>query len=309
MAKKVLVLGNLGMLGAELMRAFSADSEYAVTGWDRDDLDLTDFEQLRTKLSEFAPDIVVNAAAYNAVDACEGDADEFKKALTLNRDLPSTPAEASRTDGFIPVHYSTDYVFDGTLEPPEALRCAGGCCGGNCHGSEDGYDEAAMPNPISRYGESKLAGENAVRQRTEKYYLIRLSKPFGRPGSSPAAKRSFFDVMLEAGRTKEKVSVVDSETSCFTYAPDLAEATKQLIEAGAAFGIYHIVNSGAVTWFEAVEELYRLAGIETPIEPVTPDAFPRPAKRPKFSVLKNTKLPPLRPYEEALREHLHSLAA
>lgn len=307
MAQKVLILGSLGMLGQELTRVFAADPEYAVTGWDRDDLDLTDFDVLRHKLSEFRPSIVINAAAYNAVDACEEDDAEFAKALALNRDLPKALAEASRSEGFTLVHYSSDYVFDGTLEPPEAIRCAGACCGGNCHGTPEGYDEASMPNPISRYGESKLAGENAVREQAEKYYLIRTSKIFGKPGTSSAAKRSFFDAMLEIGRTKESVSAVDSEKSCFTYAPDLAAATKKLLETRAAYGIYHLTNANPVTWYEGAVELYRQAGIGTPVKAVTPDEFPRPAKRPAFSVLANTKFPPLRPYEEALKEYLHQI--
>jgi dTDP-4-dehydrorhamnose reductase len=100
------------------------------------------------------------------------------------------------------------------------------------------------------------------------------------------------------------MSAVDSEMSCFTYAPDLAQATKELLESGDAFGIYHLINEGPVTWYEGVLELYRQAGITTPVKPVTPDAFPRPAKRPTFSVLLNTKRPKLRHYSEALKDFL-----
>jgi dTDP-4-dehydrorhamnose reductase len=110
--------------------------------------------------------------------------------------------------------------------------------------------------------------------------------------------------MLNAGKTKPAVQVVDGETSCFTYGPDLAEATKELLESGDVFGTYHLMNEGAVTWYEGVLELYRQAGITIPVEPVTPDAYPRPAKRPAFSVLMNTKRPKLRHYSEALTEFL-----
>ncbi len=100
---------------------------------------------------------------YNAVDLAEEDEAEYEKALLLNRDLPKFLAQESVKQGFLLVHYSSDYVFDGTLEPPaERQGCAGGCCGGNCHGSKEGYNEDALPNPISRYGETKYAGEEEV---------------------------------------------------------------------------------------------------------------------------------------------------
>ncbi|OGI22300.1 MAG: hypothetical protein A2808_00875 [Candidatus Moranbacteria bacterium RIFCSPHIGHO2_01_FULL_55_24] len=306
MAKKVVILGNLGMLGQELQRIFSADAGYAVSAWDKGDVDITDFEALGRRLGEEHPDIVINAAAYNAVDKCEESEEAFQTALRLNRDVPQFLAKKSSEQGFVLVHYSTDYVFDGTLEKPEKMGggCQGACCGGNCHGTPEGYDEDSMPNPLSRYAESKLAGEQEVEEHAKEYYLIRLSKLFGKPAASPEAKRSFFDTMLEAGRTKSEVQAVDGEKSCFTYAPDLAAATKEVIESGSPYGIYHLPNEGAVTWYEAILELYRQAGLGTKVIPVAPDAFPRPARRPAFSVLLNTKRPPLRRYEAALAEYL-----
>lgn len=110
--------------------------------------------------------------------------------------------------------------------------------------------------------------------------------------------------MLELGKTKNEVQAVDGERSCFTYAPDLAEGSKTLVESSTEYGIYHIVNEGVATWYEGVRELYRLAGIRTKIIPVSSDYFPRPARRPSFSALANTKRPPLRPYVEALRDFL-----
>lgn len=303
--KKVLILGSLGMLGQELTRVFSDDEKYLATAWDREDIDVTDFVVLEKRLQEMKPDVVVNAVAYNAVDRCEEDNMEFQKALKLNRDVPGRLAELSGSLGFLLVHYSTDYVFDGALEKNKAMT---GCCGGGCCGAganEVGYDETSLPNPLSRYGESKYAGERAVREKAKQYYLIRLSKLFGNPGKSAEAKRSFFAVMLEQAEVKKELSAVDDEKGSFVYAPDLALATKELVESGDEFGTYHLINEGSATWYEAVQELYRLAKKEVSVVPVTSDAFPRPARRPNVSTLLNTKRPKLRHYTEALKEFLH----
>lgn len=302
--KKVLILGSLGMLGQELARVFSNDKQYMVTAWDREDIDATDFAMLEKRLRALEPAIVINAVAYNAVDRCEEDDAEHQKALMLNRDVPGKLAELSVSLGFLLVHYSTDYVFDGALEKNKTQT---GCCGGGCCGAgsnEVGYNETALPNPLSRYGESKYAGERAVRERAKEYYLVRLSKLFGNPGKSAEAKRSFFAVMLEQALTKKEVQVVDDEKSCFTYAPDLAMATKELVESNSECGVYHLTNEGTATWYEAAQELYRLAKKEVNVVPVTSDTFPRPARRPNVSTLLNTKRPKRRHYTEALREFL-----
>lgn len=303
--RKVLILGSLGMLGQELVQVFSRDENYAVTAWDKDEADITDFPGLEERLAELRPDIVINAAAYNAVDKCEESDEEYRKALLLNRDVPKFLAEMGEKLGFFLVHYSTDYVFDGALGENKARTgcCGGGCCGAGGSG-QVGYNEEAVPNPLSCYGESKYAGELSVRQKAKRYYLIRLSKLFGKPGKSPEAKRSFFAAMLEQSASKTEVQAVDDEKSCFTYAPDLAQVTKELIESESASGTYHLVNEGAATWYEAAEELYRLAGKNMQVIPVTSDTFPRPARRPSCSALLNTKRPKLRPYTEALQEFL-----
>lgn len=284
--KKVLVLGAKGMLGQELVRVFGADGKYEVIGWDREEIDVTNLEELAIRSKELAPEIILNAVAYNAVDLCETNEEQYAKARLLNTVVPEFLAQIAKKLGSRLVHYSTDYVFDGK--------------------QESGYDEGALPSPLSRYGESKRGGEQAVMERGEHAYVIRLSKLFGKPADSATGKRSFFEVMLEKGRTETEIRVVDDERSCFTYAPDLAEATRALIEDEATYGIYHLPNEGGVTWYEAVQQLYKLSGISTEVIPVTSEAFPRPAKRPHNSILLNTKRPKLRSYEEALREYLES---
>jgi dTDP-4-dehydrorhamnose reductase len=147
-------------------------------------------------------------------------------------------------------------------------------------------------------------GEIAVQKNSENYYIIRTSKIFGKPAKGKDAKKSFFDVMLKLGKSNKDIRVVDEETSCFTYAPDLAKKTKEIIEAKKPFGIYHVTNQGACTWYDAVVELYKMAKIKTKVIPVGQDEFPRPAKRPYVSTLINTKLNPLRNYKLALRDYL-----
>lgn len=307
MAQKVLILGSQGMLGQELVLSFQSDPDFEVTGWDQEDLDVTDFQALRSHITSLKPDIIVNAVGYNAVDACEQDEAEYQNALLLNRDVPKELSAIADATGALLVHYSTDYVFDGDQENLKSGSCGGSCCGGNCHGGFAGYTEDALPNPLSRYGETKLAGEESVRQ-TKHFYLIRLSKLFGKPAQSKVGKKSFFQVMLELSKTQPEIKAVHEEMSCFTYAPDLAAATKALIEDEAEFGVYHLPNEGAMTWYEAVKELYREAHVEIPVVPVTAEEFgPRPAKRPKVSILANTKRPKLRPVSEAIQDFVRIL--
>ncbi len=304
--RKVLILGAKGMLGQELARTYREDEGYEVAAWDYEDIDVTDFAAAERKIRGFAPALIVNAVAYNAVDQCEEDEDEYRKAVLLNAEVPGFLARLAKDMDAALIHYSTDYVFDGDLEENKVKT---GCCGGGCCGagsSSPGYDETSVPNPISRYGESKLRGERAVQSVGGTFYLIRLSKLFGKPAASAIGKKSFFEKMLEVAQDKKEVTVVDDEKSCFTYAPDLALASKVLEQSGSPSGIYHIVNEGAATWYEAAQELFKVAGMDVTVKPVAADTFPRPARRPKCSALLNTRFLPLRPYTEALEEFLGS---
>lgn len=284
--KKILILGAKGMLGQALGQEFRL-AGYELGLWDITEIDLTDESTSLEKIAAFKPDIIVNAAAYNAVDNCETDDEEYRKALILNRDVPGYLARFTAKQAILFVHYSTDYVFDGT--------------------APDGYSEDAVPNPISRYGNSKYEGEQAVTAAGGQAYLIRLSKLFGEPAVSKLGKRSFFEVMLTKSKTETRIEVVDDEKSCFTYAPDLAHATRELIEDTPGPGIYHLPNDGGVTWFEAARELFRQAGLPIEVVPLAAEGYPRPARRPHLSVLLNTKRPKQRPYTEALSEFLETI--
>ncbi|KKQ45581.1 MAG: dTDP-4-dehydrorhamnose reductase [Candidatus Moranbacteria bacterium GW2011_GWC2_37_8] len=305
--KKVLIIGANGMLGQELANIFKSDSEYKVTAWDFNKIDITDETQVKEKISKLNPEIIINSAAYNAVDLCEKDKAEFAKAKMLNGKAPGYLAKIAKKLDATFVHYSTDYVFSGMPEIPEPAGCAGSCSSCSLHEGfvpQLGFDENAIPEPVQNYGKTKLMGEDAVQRNGEKYYIIRLSKLFGKPAKSKTAKKSFFDVMLEVGKKNKEVKVVDEETSCFTYAPDLAKKTKEIIESEKPYGIFHVSNADACTWYEAVVELYKMTKIKTKVIPVSSDEFPRPAARPYVSSLINTKLNPLRSYKLALREYL-----
>ncbi|MDX9913024.1 MAG: NAD(P)-dependent oxidoreductase [Candidatus Moranbacteria bacterium] len=309
--KKVLILGSRGMLGQELLNVFGDD--YEVVTWDREELDITDEKSVQEKIGKLNPEIILNAAAYNAVDKCEEDEAEFELAKKINGQAPGHLAKVAKEIGAILVHYSTDYVFGAEMPSiPEPEGCTGSCGSCGLHAGfepEIGYGEDDKPSPVNRYGESKLMGEEEVKKYGDKFYIIRLSKLFGKSGITEGVKRSFFEVMLEVGKKAlaegTVVKAVDEETSCFTYAPDLAKKTKEIIESKKDFGIYHVVNGESCTWYDAVEELYLQAGLEgIKVEPVDGGEFPRPAKRPYFSVLLNKKLNPLRSYKDALHECL-----
>lgn len=306
--QKVLILGAKGMLGQELVKIFTKDPEYLVTAWDAVDLDITNQAHVNKEVAKLKPAVILNAAAYNAVDQCEVDKKEFALAKKINGAAPGYLAAVARKIGATLVHYSTDYVFDGQpdfdLEPSGCTHSCGSCRLHDSYVPEIGFREDAKPNPINNYGKSKLLGEKAVAKNMTKYYILRVSKLFGKPGKAAGAKRSFFDVMLEAGKKNKTVQAVDEETSCFTYAPDLAKKTKEVIEAKKPFGIYHIVNSEPCTWYEAVVELYQQAKLKTKVTPVSGSAYPRPARRPFISTLINTKLNPLRSYKLALKDFL-----
>jgi dTDP-4-dehydrorhamnose reductase len=284
---KVLIIGAKGMLGQELARVFGAAGNYEVILWDFEDIDISNEAWAREKITALAPQIIINAAAYNAVDKAEESA-EFEIAKKINGLAPGYLAQIAKDLNAFFVQYSSDYVFDGE--------------------KKEGYREDDAPHPISKYGESKLIGEREVAENGEKYYIIRLQKLFGRPGTSSGAKKSFFEMMLELAKTKEELELVDEELANFTYAPDLAVQIKYLIENNLPFGIYHIINEGApVTWFGAARVLFELTGnSKIRLKPIGSDKFSRPAKRPKYTILLNTKLPPLRPWPEALKEFLRN---
>lgn len=276
----VLIFGAKGNLGQDLVRAFAA-AGHSVTGLDRESLDVTDAGAVRAAIVGRGFDAVVNAVAWNNVDAAEDPANRAA-VFAVNAATPRTMACAAKEAGAAFVHYSTEYVFSGT--------------------KPEGYVEDDATDPISVYGESKAEGERGVREAGGRWYVCRLSKLFGRPGSSASSKPSFVSVMLSLAEKRPELTIVDEEVGTPSYTADIAEATVRLLAGGFAPGIYHVVNEGpGVTWYGFAEEFFGILGTKVKRTPVSSAAFPKPAKRPKYAQLRNTKFPPLRGRADALK--------
>jgi len=275
---KIIIIGANGMLGQELAKTFK---EHSPLLWDLEQVDITKKDEVFEKITKERPDVVINSAAFNDVDGAE---EKEEIANAVNGYGPGNIACAVQSYGGMLVHYSTDYVFKGD--------------------NKDGYKEDDAPDPQSAYARSKFLGEQEVQSNCDKCYIIRLSRLFGKPAAAQGAKRSFIDVMLQLAQEKDKLNIVNEERSCPTYAPDLARRTKDIIDQKKEFGIYHAGNSGACTWFEFAQYAFTIKNINVTIYPVPTSFYPRPAARPPYSELLNTKLPPMRSWKEALKEYL-----
>lgn len=270
-------------MGQDIVRVFGA-AGHEVIATDRDELDITSVADVEEKVAEVNPDVIINCAAYNFVEKVEDPA-VYPIALAINAKGPKNLATAARKHGVWFVHYSTDYVFAG--DKPE------------------GYAEDDVPNPISKYGETKAAGEKFVLESGALSYVIRLSKIFGKPGISEAAKLSFVAKILKAAAEKPELQIIDEEVGCPTYTLDIARETLRMLEQHVPPGVYHVVNDGpGVTWYAFAEEIFGIMGVTTPRKPVPASAFPRNYQPPAFAALLNTKLPKLRSRIDALKEFL-----
>jgi dTDP-4-dehydrorhamnose reductase len=245
------------MLGRDLADLLTAEGEH-VAGLARADLDVTDAAAVRAAVALHRPDIVVNCAAWTAVDDAEANEDA---ALEINGRAVGHLATACAGHGAALVQVSTDYVFDGTAEKP--------------------YGEDHPTAPRSAYGRTKLAGEEAARAALpDGSYVVRTAWLYGAHG------KSFVRTMLGRARAASPVSVVDDQHGQPTWTGDVAGQIRALIAAGAPAGVYHATSSGDTTWFGLAREVYALAGADVAlVTPTTTAAYPRPAPRPAFSVL------------------------
>jgi dTDP-4-dehydrorhamnose reductase len=252
------------------------------TGWDREDVDVVDFPALRARVAALAcaPDAIVNCVAFNDVDGAE---DRPQQALALNQEFPGKLAQLTRELAIPLVHYSTNYVFDGT---------------------QGEYVETDRPAPLSVYGRSKWGGELRIEEAAGLCYIVRTAVIFGPKGESDLSKKSFVDLMRDLSATRDTIQAVSDEINSVTYAPDLAAATAGLLDRLPAPGIYHLTNSGGASWFELAREIFRIIGKSIDVVPVPSTHFPRKALRPAKAILHNTKLPKLRPWQAALAEFL-----
>jgi dTDP-4-dehydrorhamnose reductase len=260
---RVLLFGGHGQLGSEIRRLWPAAHIASPT---HAELDILDSGAVSGAIDADAPEVVVNCAAFHNVDRCEV---EPRNAFAANALAVSAMAEACAQRSVPFVTVSTDYVFDGTLGRP--------------------YTEADPPAPISAYGVSKYAGELLVQRLQSPAYIVRTCGVYGTRVSSTKGY-TFIDRIIKAARNGEALRVVRDQIVSPTYAAHLARGILRLFEADAPHGVYHIVNEGAVSWYDYACEALRVAGIEHPIEPVSSSEWHSKVRRPAFSALENAKL-------------------
>ena len=276
--KRVLVAGAGGMLGTDIVMEFSA--AFHVAGLSRAELDITDKKAVEDTATAFRPDIVINCAAFTRVDECESMAD---KAFEVNAGGAANLAAACRDTGALLVHISTDYVFDGSGGRP--------------------WKEDDPAEPINVYGRSKLQGEVEIRKTLDAYLIVRTSWLFGRNGPN------FIRTVLRLAAAGKELSVVDDQFGSPTYTRDLAGGIRALVDCGAR-GVFHCSNSGSCSWFDLCRFVFECKGIrDARLSPVPAAGFPRPARRPSFSVLDTSRFQEttgrnLRPWQEAVAEYL-----
>ncbi len=272
---KTLVIGSKGMLGQAVMETwFDLDP----IGADLPDVDITNPSSIARALDLYQPTVVVNCAAFTAVDKCEEDE---LVANHVNATAVGHLAKACQLRNIRLIHISTDYVFDGN--------------------NEHGYTEDGTIAPVNAYGRTKANGEKELMANAHLFYLVRTSWLYGSGG------KNFVSTMLELAKTKPELKVVNDQHGKPTYTKDLAVFLKHLVVNRSPSGVYHGVNEEETTWFDFTKEIFSQAGISTPVVPCSSDEFPRPAKRPQWSTLLNTKQPLMRPWKEALRDYLTEL--
>jgi dTDP-4-dehydrorhamnose reductase len=287
----LLLIGKIGQVGWELRRTLAPLGR--VVAVDFPEIDLTNPDSIRHWVRDSRPDIVINAAAYTAVDKAEAEPD---KAMKINGVAPGILAEETRKAGGLLVHYSTDYVFDGTKTDP--------------------YVETDAPNPLGVYGRTKLAGDQAVQAAGVRHLIFRLCWVYGPRG------QNFLLTMMRLAREREKLRVVRDQFGSPTWSRMIAEATalalKQTLAAqdpAAAAGLYHLAASGTTSWHgfaqAIIDQMPPDARKCSSVEPIPTSDYPTPAKRPPYSVMSCSKLERtfglrLPQWEDSLRQVLEN---
>jgi dTDP-4-dehydrorhamnose reductase len=268
---KILITGKNGQVGSCLVDQLSTMSDVTMLALDRDQLDITDATQVNKIVAEFNPNIIINAAAYTAVDKAE---QESELAYTINRDGPHNLAVAANEINASIIHISTDYVFAGD--------------------SLESYVESDQTDPQGEYGHSKLAGEQAVERACSRHIILRTAWVFGEHGNN------FVKTMLRLGKTRDTLGVVADQFGGPTYAGDIAKAivaiSQQIIDGNQAYGIYHYSGFPHVSWHTFAEKIFDIAleqGVlkqSIQVNPIMTQDYPTPAKRPANSRLNCHKI-------------------
>jgi dTDP-4-dehydrorhamnose reductase len=253
---KILLVGKNGQVGWDLARLLPA-----ARATDRAELDLASADAIRRVVRETKPEVILNAAAYTAVDKAES---ESETAMRINGEAPGVLAEEAKRLGALLVHYSTDYVYDGE--------------------KAGAYVETDPPNPLSVYGRSKLAGERAIAASGCRHLIFRTCWVYAPRG------KNFLLTILKAARERPELKVVNDQFGAPTSSAAIAAATKRAIEKGGGEGIYHMSAVGRTSWHGFAEEIVRGAGLATPVKAIPTSDYPTPARRPRNSILDNAKL-------------------
>ncbi|MFH1096282.1 MAG: dTDP-4-dehydrorhamnose reductase [Candidatus Desantisbacteria bacterium] len=254
---KILITGANGQLAREFLRLLKNHQVEALT---KRQLDISDNKAVLSVVSSYKPDIILNCSAYNLVDMAE---DNLEAALRVNADGVRNLASVSKKYHALLVHYSTDYVFDGT--------------------KDDFYKEEDTPNPINNYGKSKLIGERMLAEETDDFLLFRTSWVFGE------GDQNFLHKLAEWAKLNRVLKIVYDQISIPTCTEDIAQITMLAIEKGLR-GVYHLTNSGYASRYEVARYFIERLDMDNLILPVSSDFFPAAAKRPYFSALSNSKL-------------------
>lgn len=274
--KKIMLTGKDGQVGWELQKSLASAGH--LFAYDRKQLDLQNPDAISKVIRELKPDVIINAAAYTAVDQAEK---EKEAAYAINAVAPGIMAEEAKKCGAILIHYSTDYVFDGSSKVP--------------------YKETDATAPLNVYGETKLAGEKAILAVHGKALILRTSWVYGMRG------KNFLLTMLRLGKEKSLLKIVNDQIGAPTWSRSIAETTTRILDHLASsrdlhsdsWGIYHLTAAGQTSWFDFSQEIFaihkRLASLNSlvaipELQPIPTSEYPTPAKRPAYSVLSNNKL-------------------
>lgn len=251
---KVLVTGAEGQLGADLVLLLHSLG-YKVFGLGKTEFDITNEYEVNRKVIDLNPDIIIHCAAFTNVDKAESEQDV---AFLINGVGTRNIVLASESIKAKLVYISTDYVFDGS--------------------SSTSYHEFSPVSPLNVYGQSKLAGESFVRDFHSKFFIVRTSWVFGARGNN------FVKTMLKLSKATEPLTVINDQVGCPTYTVDLSKCIVELMGSNK-YGIYHVSNTGSCSWFEFAKEIFQQLNITINLKPCMTEGFPRPAKRPKYSVM------------------------
>jgi len=260
---KILVTGGDGQLGSALKKIAGDYKDYFFTFIDVRDLDLTDSPEMAAFLATNKPDVLINCAAYTAVDKAESEPD---RAMAMNATAPGEIARICSETGIRLIHISTDYVFDGRSFNP--------------------YKETDLVSPVSVYAKSKLEGETRIRKQAVKGIIIRTSWLYSEYG------QNFVKTILKKGKELRQLRVVYDQVGGPTYAGDLARAVLDILPEVANTGsmeVYHYANEGVISWYDFAHAIIEISGIECILEAVETTVYPTPAARPSYSVFNKTK--------------------